>query len=443
MTTITDYVKISMLMLMVLVLVVIATTTAIMPPPPDLSPLPPIPPPPDSNAPPYIPPGAYVITATPTTVKSGIQTNVTFTVFYDNQPVRDVMVWYSGFQIINCGSTYANCSTGTTDANGTVTLSVKAPSLCPAQTDCDKIRVSATTYGHSGETELTVIHPPIEKIEQILIDITTFIIIFFVIILYPPLNQFIAIILIPFFLAKRYMPRIDVKYGNFFDDNFIVALIPYIIFGSLLRLLEYAGIISHSLESSIRYLFITPVVYVVTLSVAILLLLLTKGIAKKLNIQNWRVLFGGMGIVLSMSVFALLLSCMYRVNLEWVHPEVFLWSLCIGTGLIILIYGISRFFGFSLMTNKLNAIILWAHILNVLSIYAWMESVWHTPLDNLIPVFIKVCGYDWMYLTLPVLWILNARNMKSDNFRNLLKFIILYIGLAPATRNILRLVLGV
>ena len=420
-----------------MVLVAIAITSEIMPPPPP----PPIPPPPAvipplPTAPPIPPPpGAYVITATPTTVKSGTPTNVTFTVLYYNQPVRDVQVFCSGIW----KTIYANCSTGTTDANGTVILSVKAAGLCPAEIDCDKIRVSATTYGYTAGTELTVIHPPIEKIEQILI------IIFFVIILIlsQPSIQFIAIIMIPFFLAKRYLPRIDVKYGNFFNDNFIAALIPYIIFGSLLRLLEDTGIISHSLEPPIQYLFITPVVYVVTLSVAILSLLLTKSIASKLNIQNWRVLFGGMGIVLSMSVFALLLSGMSRVNLEWVHPEVFLWTLCLGTGLIILFYGISRFFGFSLMTNKLNAIILWAHILNVLSIYAWMESVWHIPLDNLIPVFIKVCGYDWMYLTLPVLWILNARNMKSDNFRNLLKFIILYIGLAPATRNILRMVLGV
>jgi len=68
-----------------------------------------------------------------------------------------------------------------------------------------------------------------------------------------------------------------------------------------------------------------------------------------LNIHDWRVLFGGMGIVLCISVLVLLLSGMYRV--EWVHPEVFLWSLGLGTGLILLIFGVSRFFGFSLMAN--------------------------------------------------------------------------------------------
>jgi uncharacterized membrane protein len=105
-----------------------------------------------------------------------------------------------------------------------------------------------------------------------------------------------------------------------------------------------------------------------------ILLLLTKGIAPKLNIHDWRVLFGGMGIVLCISVLVLLLSGMYRV--EWVHPEVFLWSLGLGTGLILLIFGVSRFFGFSLMANKLNAIILWAHILNTISTLIGGEYFW-------------------------------------------------------------------
>jgi len=88
------------------------------------------------------------------------------------------------------------------------------------------------------------------------------------------------------------------------DDYFIIALVPYIIFGSLLRVLEDTG----TIEPPIGYLFITPIVYAVTLSIAILLLLLTKGIAPKLNIHDWRILFSGIGIVLTLFNIALLLS---------------------------------------------------------------------------------------------------------------------------------------
>jgi len=240
----------------------------------------------------------------------------------------------------------------------------------------------------------------------------------------------LAIILIIFFLMLKFFQRINVK----FDDYFIITLVPYIIFGSFFRVLGDTGII----EPPIRYLFFTPIVYGVTLSIAILLLLLTKGIAPKLNIHDWRVLFGGVGFVLCISM-VLLLNGMYSVNQEF-HTEVFLWSLGLGTGLILLIYGVSCFFGYSLLTNKLNAIILLAHILNTLSTLIGVNIFgYYTkgfPLTGII-------GPVWTYLILPILWILDTKFRNSDTHRNFLKFIILYIGLAPAMRNILRSVLGV
>lgn len=436
---------------MVLVAISVAATGQAIPPPPPPTgpPPPPIPAlPPGSNAP--IPPGAYVITATPTTIKSGIQTNVSFTVFYDNQPVRDVQVFYSGItQTISCGSNYANCSTGTTDENGTVTLSVKAPGSCPAEIDCDKISISANTYGHYGVTELTVIHPPIDIIEQVLINIATDIIIFFAIILSPPLIQFLAIILIPFFLAKRYLKRIEAKYGNLFDDNLIIPLIPYTILFSIFWILSsYAvttelttGILSQNsnLFNGPLRILIYIILYVLPVFITVLSLLLTKSIATKLNLRNWRVLFGSAGVALSLISFALITHMVNLTTFEFLRPEIILLIIGAATGLTLLIYSVGRHFSISLLTNKLNASIIWAYILNVLSIFAWMEIVRQISLDYFIPVFIETGGYNWMYLSLPILWILNTRFMNSDNFRNLLKLIIIYIGLAPAMRIFLGL----
>jgi len=406
-------VKISLLLLVMLVAMNIGASAQVPPPPPP----PPIPPPPVPTAP-------FILTATPTIVISGVPADVTFTVVYNNNPFSGATVTLSG------GAT----GTGITDENGTVTLRVKASGV-------DEIAATITKDGYSS-TEypafLTVIHTPPEYIELILRDI----VLILAIVLNPLPNQWLAVILIAYFLVGKFFPRINVK----FDDYFIIALTPYIIFGSLLSVLNDTTI----MEPPIRYLFITPIVYAVTLSITILLLLLTKGIAPKLNIHDWRVLFGGMGVVLSISVFVPLLSVMYRVNQEWVHLEVFLWILGLGAALIFLIYGVSRFTGFSLMTNKLNAIILWAQILNTLSTFIGVNIfryyAWGSPL-------MEILGPVWTYLILPILWmlilwipilwILDTKFRNSDTLRNFLKFVILYIGLAPAVRNILRLVLGV
>ncbi len=398
-------VKISLLLLVMLVAMSIGASTQVPPPPPPPS----IPPPPVPTAP-------FILTATPTIVISGVSTDVIFTVVYNNNPFSGATVTLSG------GAT----GTGITDENGTVTIRVIA-------TGVDETAASVTKDGYSS-TEypafLTVIHTPPEYIELILRDI----VLILAIVLTPLPNQWLVVILIAYFLVWKFFPRINVE----LDDYFIIALTPYIIFGSLLRVLDDTVI----MESPIRYLFITPIVYAVTLFIAIFLLLLTKAIAPKLNIHDWRALFGGMGVVLSISVFVLLLSIMYRINQEWVHPEVFLWILGLGTGLIILIYGISRFFGFSLMTNKLNAIILWAHILNTLSTLIGVNIFSYYVRGSLNPLT-GILGPVWTYLILPFLWILDTKFKNSDTLRNFVKFIILYIGLAPATRNILRLVMGV
>ncbi len=132
-----------------------------------------------------------------------------------------------------------------------------------------------------------------------------------------------------------------------------------------------------------------------------------------------------------MSNFALLLSIQ-----EMVHSEIFLLVLGLGTILALIIYGISGFFNFSLMTNRLNRFIIWAHLLNTLSIYLWLNSIFHKA-----TIFHK--EYKWTYIVLPLLWILDTKLKNKDSLRNLVKLIILYLGLAPATRYTLRLVLGI
>ncbi len=436
----TDCIKILLPTLIVLAALSAVATAQAIPPPPPAPPLPPgqspppppLPPPPGSSATPSIP-GAYVITAIPTSIKSGIQTDVTFTVFYDNQPVRDVPVVIFGYG-----------SQGITDGNGTVTLSVKAQSLCSPETDCDKIRVSATTNGHWGETELTVIHPPTDKIEQILIDIATYIIMIFVLIQTPPL-LFLEIVLIPFFLAKRYLPRIDDMYGNFFDDNFTIALIPYIIFILIFRDMFiytlYPKWAILSLDFPVLGILVDLVSYALPVFIIVLSVLLTKSIASKLSLQKWRVLFPVGGVVLSVISFALLAHIIPGLIYLKLRPEIILVVIGGAVGLTFLIYGISRHFSISLLTNRLNATIVGVYILNMLSVYAWLEMLWGYPLESLIPAlipaFIENGGYNWIYLSLPILWILNARFINSGNFRNLLKLIILYVGLAPILRIVL------
>lgn len=242
---------------------------------------------------------------------------------------------------------------------------------------------------------------------------------------YSPINTIIwlAIILLSIYLVLKLFSLIDIK----IDDSFIIAIAPYIILGSIVRVFEDIG----TIQPPLKYLLLTPMVYEMTLLITVFFALLAKGISPRLNISNWQVLFGSMGIILSMSSFAFLFSVR-----DMVHPEIFLLILGFGTVLALIIYGMGRFFDIPLVTNWLNALIIWAHILNTLSIYTWLDSIFHNA-----TIFHK--EYKWTYFVLPLLWILDAKFRNKDSLRNILKLSLLFLGLASATRNTLRLVFGI
>jgi len=232
-----------------------------------------------------------------------------------------------------------------------------------------------------------------------------------------------TIILISIFLALKLFSLIGVK----INESFIIAVTPYIIFTSILRVFEDTG----TIQPPLKYLLLTPIFYEVTLFIIVFSVLLTKGIAQRLKIPDWHVLFVSMGIILSMASLALLLSVW-----DMGQPEIFLWIWGLGTVLALIIYGICGFFDFSLVTNRLNALIIWAHLLNSLSIYIWLDSIFHKA-----TLFHQ--EYKWTYIVLPLLWTMDNKFRNKDSFRNIVKLSILFIGLAAATRNTLRLILGI
>jgi len=232
-----------------------------------------------------------------------------------------------------------------------------------------------------------------------------------------------TIILLSIFLALKLFSLFGVK----INDSFIIAITPYIIFTSILRVLKDTG----TIHPPLNYLLLTPIFYEVTLFIIVFSVLLTKGIAPRLKIPDWYVLFGSMGIILSMASLALL----FRV-LDMVHPEFFLWILGLGTVLALIIYGICSFFDFSFMTNRLNALIIWAHLLNSLSIYIWLDYIFHKA-----TIFHQ--EYKWTYIVLPLLWTMDNKFKNKESLRNIVKLSILFIGLAAATRNTLRLIFGI
>ncbi|RZN34807.1 MAG: DUF63 family protein [Methanosarcinales archaeon] len=243
-----------------------------------------------------------------------------------------------------------------------------------------------------------------------------------------------TIIVISIFLALKLFPRIDVK----IDDYFIIATAPYIVFGSILKVLEDTG----TIQPPLNYLLMSPIFYGLTLVITILSIVFAKIFAPKLNIHDWRILFSGIGIVLTIFNIALLLSIQ-----DIMHPGAFLMIFSFGVGMSLVIYAIGRYFSISFITDKLNAIIIFSFLLKASSTYIGVEFFGYYSktlgilfgkniylnLISLIPSLIIVILF---------LYFLDTKLKNNDTLRNIIKLFMLVIWITPALRTTARIVIG-
>jgi uncharacterized membrane protein len=231
------------------------------------------------------------------------------------------------------------------------------------------------------------------------------------------------------------------------DTRFIVAVTPYILAGSALRVLEDSNVFSPPL----RYLFITPIIYFFMFAVTVALLALAVALERRGKIKDYHVFFGCAGIAWTVINVAVLLSSGEVKN---PLPAAAIFTLgVLATGIV---YFISQRLDFKLLTNKLNISLLFAHLLDASSTFVGMDWLGYYEKHVAPTFFIDLAGnytdhpsivmYPLKLLVfIPVLYMLDYKFdiKKEKKLISLMKLAILVLGLSPATRNTLRILMGV
>lgn len=231
------------------------------------------------------------------------------------------------------------------------------------------------------------------------------------------------------------------------DTRFITAVTPYILAGSSLRVLED----SNAFSPPLRYLFVTPIIYFFMFAVTVAVLALAVGLERKGKIKDYHVFFGYAGIAWTVINVAVLLSSGEVKNPA---PAAAIFTLgIITTGIV---YFISRRLDFTLLTNKLNISLLFAHLLDASSTFVGMDWLGYYEKHVAPTFFINLAGnyiahpslvmYPLKLLVfIPVLYMLDCKfdTEKEKKLIALMKLAILVLGLSPATRNTLRILMGV
>ncbi|MFZ2410315.1 MAG: DUF63 family protein [Candidatus Methanoperedens sp.] len=237
------------------------------------------------------------------------------------------------------------------------------------------------------------------------------------------------------------------KLGVAIDTRFIIAVMPYVLAASSLRVLEDSNLFTPPL----RYLFVTPVIYFFMFAVTISILVLAIALERKGKIKDYHAFFGYAGLVWTAINMALLLA----VD-EITNPVPAATILFLGIATTGIVYLVSRQSGFALLTDKLNISILFTHLLDASSTFIGIDWLGYYEKHVAPTFFIDLAGnytdhpslvmYPLKLLVfIPVIYMLDNKfdTDKEKKLIALMKLAILVLGLSPATRNTLRILMGV
>jgi uncharacterized membrane protein len=251
------------------------------------------------------------------------------------------------------------------------------------------------------------------------------------------------ILVVSVYLVYRWLKHSGVS----LDGNFILATIPYVVLGGLLRVVEDTGMIS----SDWRFLLITPLIFFVVFFIAAGALVLSRALEKHGLIPRSLGFYGGIGAGLSAAV-ALLLAWfgLTRASLDLVVLGSIL-LIAAATSLAVMLL-LEKVFRWEFAADPLYRILIIGQMLDASATgygidfgpvpYQEVHVVgsalirWTGTAFSLFPVKLAV--------VIPAIYVLEMyRREGNREFANLVLLAMITVGLAPGVRDMVRMVLHV
>jgi uncharacterized membrane protein len=255
---------------------------------------------------------------------------------------------------------------------------------------------------------------------------------------YNPVNTITwALVLVAcLFLTLKLLKKMGIK----IDHRFIAAVSPYIIVGASLRVIEDAELVSPPLS----YLLITPLIYFLIFFCCLAILILSVRLSRIRDYDHMRV-FCLTGVLWSIANLTILL-----VKEMVILPWVLFFVIGIAGVLVSVIYAIAVKCDIEFFTEKLNVAVLAAHLLDASSSFIGIDMLDYTGKHVIEGFVVKYTGTAAgmfplkLGVLVPILYVLDTQFTKDDlELKNLVLLTLIVIGLAPAVRNTLRMMLGV
>jgi uncharacterized membrane protein len=243
--------------------------------------------------------------------------------------------------------------------------------------------------------------------------------------------------------TSTYMADVGFK----FDQSFILATIPYVILGGVLRVVEDTGIIT----SDWRFLLITPLIYFVLFFFTIGMMYLARFLTLK-GVTGFIRFYAGAGIA------ALVVTCLVLVAWSTTHNGVDLFILAIiplmAVAATAIVFAVMRYaLGWTYVTDPLYLTLLFGQLLDAsatsygIDIHPHVQYVEQHVVGS---TLIDLTGTAFVMFPLKLLVLFPAvyvmqlyRKEANPAFWHLVLLAMIVVGFAPGVRDMVRMVLYV
>jgi len=265
------------------------------------------------------------------------------------------------------------------------------------------------------------------------------------------------ILIIALYFIYKLLKKLEIRA----DWRFALALMPYILFGPVTRVLEDSGYF----KPPLIYWFISPLIYLLTAAFAIGFLILGYYLNKKITsdkITVNKILFVG-GLILLLPFLALITT--WILGYQWsdttgVRFDVFALVLFIVVLVVGLVYLFANYYkknkNIAVFKNPLNLAMLSGHLIDGITSYISIKDPLSMglfyaekhPASNLLleiwgPLF-PIVKFILIVVVIYVFDVLYKDELKNYmTLVNLLKIGILILGFSPGLRDLLRVTMGV
>lgn len=240
----------------------------------------------------------------------------------------------------------------------------------------------------------------------------------------------------------KLLNKLEVK----ITPRFIASILPFVLAGSSLRVLEDSP--ADIIHPPYSYLLITPNIYFLVFVVTVACLWLSIRLQKAGLVKDFHLIFADIGLTWFLANIVILLHFQ-----KVVAGYVPLFVIGAGTGLTFVFYLVAKRSKSSIFTNPLNLSILLAHLMDASSTYVGIDIIKGYYEKHVVPTYlIQLTGTALVMYPLKliifigVIYLLDTQfedDKQSYNMKMLIKMVILILGLAPATRNTIRMTLGI